>query len=523
MKSRIFHNFRTGRLLRSAMWTMAADDPQQFLSKVYQRLLQSPLRLFVRRLPAPRTTFTTPQRLFAEGHLSELAAYSHPDNTAKYRKLNRADKHRVARAQERLDMLTREVPTVAASAPTGIVGSTGARKPTRVLFYLTNSLPHTQSGYTYRSHSTLAALQSTGVGVSAMTRLAYPLVVGKWAIRSRETVEGITYARQLPANYPSTLQERHALAVNLLVEEAKRTEASIFHTTTDYNNALVVADAAARLDLPWVYEVRGELESTWLSRHSQDKQEELVHSDFYRLSRAQETTCMQSASAVVALSEVSRQLLIERGVPEAKITVVPNAVDDTDISRDFNRDSIRQELGLPDATIVGSVTSVVGYEGLDTLLEAAASVPDLYVLIVGDGQARSELEKLARQLEIDDRVIFAGRQPNATIWKWYAALDAFIVPRKDTTVCRRVTPIKTLLAQGLGIPIIASDLPALREITGDVATYVPPENPSVLAGALRNLQSMPPADTSRGIDWASEHTWKANARRYSKLYDLLLS
>ena len=171
-----------------------------------------------------------------------------------------------------------------------------------------------------------------------------------------------------------------------------------------------------------------------------------------------------------ALSEISKKQLVERGVLAEKIHVIPNAVDEEFIGREFERSAIRRELGLPDIPLVGSVTAVVDYEGLDTLIESLQHLPiKAKVLIVGEGTARPELEALASSLGMRDRVIFTGRKPQDEIWKWYAALDLFAVPRKDTQVCRTVTPIKPLMAQSLGVPVVASDLPALREVTGGFA------------------------------------------------------
>lgn len=67
---------------------------------------------------------------------------------------------------------------------------------------------------------------------------------------------------------------------------------------------------------------------------------------------------------------------------------------------------------------------------------------------------------------------------------WYSALDVFVVPRKDLPVTRTVTPMKTLQAQAFGIPVVSSDLPALREVTRGAGFYVSPENPSELAKGI---------------------------------------
>ncbi|TFI17767.1 glycosyltransferase WbuB, partial [Micrococcus endophyticus] len=74
-----------------------------------------------------------------------------------------------------------------------------APEPGRVLHVLTNSLPHTGSGYAQRSHSILASLRAEGFDVAAVTRPGYPVQIGvPWAA-GRDTVDGIDYHRLLPA------------------------------------------------------------------------------------------------------------------------------------------------------------------------------------------------------------------------------------------------------------------------------------------------------------------------------------
>ena len=167
---------------------------------------------------------------------------------------------------------------------------------------------------------------------------------------------------------------------------------------------------------------------------------------------------------------------------------------------------------------MGSVTSVVDYEGLDVLIESMLELPDNYVaLIVGDGTARPGLEQLAESLGVADRVLFVGRQPSADIAKWYAVLDVFVVPRHDTLVCRTVTPMKALSAQALGVPVVASDLPALREVTGGVETYVPPGDAVALAAAILGVKG-----TDAGKEWAATRTWSMAAASFQRIYESLL-
>ena len=471
--------------LVTAVFGLIREDPREFAYKVSERIRLSKLPLNPKLKPS---TANIQRRLVKQGKLTEAVNYS--------------GKHRSAflakRTQEVIEQLKAPI---AEGIP--ITGTPDGRNP-RVLFYLNNSLPHTHSGYTERTHNLLTALRDRGVELHAVTRLGYPVLVGKLPRHAIETIDGIPYERLMPNQYPLSLAKRDAETVDQLVSVAKRFKPDILHTTTDYHNAIIVSRAAEILGIPWIYEVRGELESTWLSRFPEEEQPEASQSEFYQLAHAQEAQAIGKASAVVSLSEVSKKAMIDCGVDGAKIHVVPNAVDETLIGKEYDQEAIRDELGLPHTTIIGSVTSVVGYEGLDDLIRATALLPDVTCLIVGDGAARPELEQLVADLHLTDRVIFAGRQPSATIWKWYAALDVFVVPRKDTAVTRIVTPIKALIAQALGKPVVASDLPALREVTGNLATYCPPEDHRAIAASVRD--SIHGAHVA-SLDWARSRTW----------------
>lgn len=399
-----------------------------------------------------------------------------------------------------------------------------SRNEKNVLFYLTNSKPFTQSGYTERSHFVLKSLQEHGVDVCAVTRLGYPVVIGEFPIKSRLTIDGIGYRQMLPTMFPRTKAQQIELAVTMLVEEAREFDADILHTTTDFKNAIIVSRAAHELGIPWIYETRGELQKTWLSKRNPGSQTIAKESEYYIAAETKELEAMQAASAVIQLSEVSKTNAVNQGVEENKIRIVPNAVSSSELGREFNKDDIRQELGLSEnKVIVGSITSVVQYEGLDDLIRAIELLPDVHCIIVGEGEAKLRLEALVDELSLGKRVQFVDKQPATTIWKWYAALDIFVIPRKNQEVCRTVTPIKTLMAQANGVPVVASELPALREVTGNNAVYFRPEHPQELAGAIRGVLDLEPTKsktlTDSAREWVRARTWDSNAEKLMELYN----
>ncbi|WP_052441908.1 glycosyltransferase family 4 protein [Corynebacterium glutamicum] len=497
-------SLRNIRLLASIIYQMMREDPEVFIVKLAERLRQvgiPGLKKSIRSVPR-----IEPERIADYGELSVALS------------MVSADPHRFGWKGKRLaDRLTQQIQVLNIRSPV----STQHQRPNvgaSILYLLTNSFPYTNSGYTQRSHQALLTMKAAGIPVFAVTRLAYPLDIGKMPQKSIESVDSIRYHRLLPNRYPKTTKERYERSVTMLTNLAKDKGAAAIHTTTNYLNAIVASRVARNLQIPWIYEVRGEFEKTWLASLPLEAQEQAKISEYYDLIQQQEIQYAIAADAVVVLSEIAKDQLIDRGVSPDKISVIPNAVDPNLLELDFDKEDIRRELGLPTSkTLVGSVSSIVEYEGFDVLIHALQELPEeCTMVLVGEGTARPGLEMLVKSEGLEDRVIFTGRKPSETIWKWYAALDVFVVPRHDIPVCRTVTPIKALTAQALGIPVVASDLPALREITGGVASYVCADDPSQLAQGI-----MCASDGSEGREWAARRSWISMEKAYIQLYRTL--
>lgn len=117
---------------------------------------------------------------------------------------------------------------------TGGPGATSPSPAPRVLHVLTNSLPHTTSGYSLRSHRILCALRDRGVESVAMTRTGYPVMVGvPWA-RDVDVVEGIEYRRVLPNRLGPTQEHRLLHQVAEVVRAAEELRPDVIHSTTNY-------------------------------------------------------------------------------------------------------------------------------------------------------------------------------------------------------------------------------------------------------------------------------------------------
>ena len=411
--------------------------------------------------------------------------------------------------------------------------SAGDTSRPSALHVLTNSLPHTRSGYAYRSHAILTTLQDSGHRVAAVTRPSYPVTIGRVSSGPVENVDGIDYLRQIPLRPLPTPTARLSEQASWIAAQAQDRGAQILHTTTHYVNGLATRSAAHAVGLPWVYEVRGVLEETWASAGGTPAESAARRaSQRFELMRTKEVEVATGADAVITLGETMREHLIAGGVPAETITIIPNSVSEAVVNADVSRipAQVRAGLGLPEVGIwVGTAASIVGYEGLgdlvDSVILARAQGTDLRLLIAGDGIALPELRERAAVL--GENAVFTGRVSQAEAIEYQLGLDVIVVPRKNEEVCQLVTPIKPIEALGLGRPVIISDLPALNELVPESAGLrVAPGDPNSLAEALSELACNDSARTRFGKN-GREHVlatrrWKDIGQRYGQVYSQLM-
>ncbi|MCU1537990.1 MAG: glycosyl transferase group 1 [Humibacillus sp.] len=413
-----------------------------------------------------------------------------------------------------------------------------------VLHVVTNALPDVQAGYTIRTHGILRAQAAAGRPVAAVTPPGYPVAQGRLAAGETATLDGIRYLRSLPPRVtadPAAPDRALVAHVESVVQRAVELRAEVLHAHSNHVNAQAALIAGRRLDVPVVYEVRGLLEETWRARGGDPT------SEFYRWTRATETRCLELASAVVTLSRPLREEIVARGIDPSRVHVVPNGVDDDLLTTRPDGDALRRRLGIdPDAVVIGTVSTLNRYEGIDLLVASAAVLDDprLVVLVVGDGPELHTLQQAADRLRADvvrTRVVLTARLSRTDALAAQAGIDVFCVPRRDTRVTRLVAPLKPVEAMALGRPVVASDLPPLSELLGLAPTdtgpsthtgpfagpaprgvLVAPGNLAALAAALGALADEPARRVALGeagrAHVRAHRTWGAAAQTYAGIY-----
>ena len=388
----------------------------------------------------------------------------------------------------------------------------------RVLHLVTNALPETVAGYTVRTQGIAGAQRAAGHDVHVLSRLGFPVNQGGLEARAQETVDGVAYHRLLPVRLPLRADAAMRADVARSARLVRRLQPTVLHAHSNHVNGQVGLALRSQFGIPLVYEVRGLLEETWLSRTGGSPD-----SDFYRLTRDAETRVMRAADAVVTLSESMREQLLARGVPASRIHVVPNCVD----AAWWEAPGADPDRTGPFTVGIGSTLNA--YEGVDVLIDAVALLrergTDVRLVVLGSGPAAADLADLAVRRGLGDAATFTGRVTRSELMEAYRGLDVFCLPRRDLPVTRLVPPLKPVEAMAMGLPVVASDLPPLRELLvgggEDRGLLVRPDDPEALATAVSTLTD---AALRRrlgyaGRQWVREtRSWAAAATTYDEIY-----
>ncbi len=202
--------------------------------------------------------------------------------------------------------------------------------------------------------------------------------------------------------------------------------------------------------------------------------------------------CLSLADRVVVLSAWSKErLIIRERVPAEKIHVLVSG-SDCKLFRPLPRLQCCQKTRIdPNCRYIGFVGTFLSHQGIETLIEAAPNVVKAdnaaKFLLVGDGPMRSAWEKLAERFGMKERFIFTGHVPYAQVPFYLGTMEICVAPfRKGSN---QASPVKLFDYMACGKPIVASDLPAVREVIGDsgCAVLVPADRAEALSKAIIEL------------------------------------
>lgn len=201
--------------------------------------------------------------------------------------------------------------------------------------------------------------------------------------------------------------------------------------------------------------------------------------------------CSLFAHRILANSAAVAELLArEEGVPRKKIVEIPNFLEENAfaVADEARRVAQRRTWGVPDrAFAVGIVARLSPVKNHGLLLRAMAQLDERFHLVsIGDGPSRPELEELARQLQIESRVHFAGEvTPDRNL---HESFDVSVL-------CSLSEGFPNALIEAMGAcrPVVATPVGGVIDVVKDGVTgmLVPADDPAPLANALRKLEADP--------------------------------
>ncbi|MBM7504791.1 glycosyltransferase family 4 protein [Agromyces aurantiacus] len=226
----------------------------------------------------------------------------------------------------------------------------------------------------------------------------------------------------------------------------------------------------------------------------------------YHLAWWPQRMLLNRADAVVTVSETSAGLIRTHRLTRRPLTVVHNAAD---------------ELGTPElprtrptAKHLVYMGSFMSYKGVDTLVRAAALLPDheLHLMSRISDEERRRLTRLAPEA----RLVFHDGATDAEYAELLAGATALVTASKAEGF-----GIPLVEAMRFGTPVVVTDIPIFREIGGDAAVYFPADDADAAARAIASLDE--PGEWERrsaaSADLVGRFTWSASAER---LLELLL-
>lgn len=212
----------------------------------------------------------------------------------------------------------------------------------------------------------------------------------------------------------------------------------------------------------------------------------------------------ERAQGLLAVSESLKRDMIAVGMPGERIKVHYTGVDMDVFSPDL-RGTARHRRGI-DGPLVACVGALMKRKGQGLLIEAVSTLPDVQLVLIGDGPDRAELEAQVARARLRKRVHFTGSIPHAEIAQWLAAADCMALPSASEGLANAW--VESLAS---GTPVVTCDVGGAREVITDAEAgrLVPPTEKGFAEGIAAILADPPSRFKVR--ERARRFTWEANA------------
>jgi glycosyltransferase involved in cell wall biosynthesis len=222
------------------------------------------------------------------------------------------------------------------------------------------------------------------------------------------------------------------------------------------------------------------------------------------------------ARSVVVVTRYYENELRDKGI--TNIFYAPDAVTISDFDIAISKADARKELGLPlDKKLAIYTGHLYVWKGVDVLAQAAQSLQE-DTIIVFVGGSPEDITPFRKNYAVDSRISILGQHPYKEIPLYLKAADVLVLPNtaKESVSRWYTSPIKLFEYMASGRPIVASDLPSIRDVLDETnAVLVPPDEPEALAQAITDLcndAARADAIATMAYKDVAQYTWKKRAQ-----------
>ncbi|HFD10933.1 MAG TPA: glycosyltransferase family 4 protein [Crenotrichaceae bacterium] len=237
----------------------------------------------------------------------------------------------------------------------------------------------------------------------------------------------------------------------------------------------------------------------------------------YRLPRSMIIWAARQAAAIITVSQSLKERLMNLGISEQKITVLPNGVD-RQLFQPGNRLSLREQHQFTRPTLL-YVGNLIPLKGVDIILHALADLPEFDCIVIGDGSEKNRLEKLATSLQVSNRVHFINTLSQSELVDYYTMADILLLPSSREGYANVL-----LEALSCGTPVIATAVGGNPDIitSASAGLLIDERSPDSLKTAIKKLYSNMPA-IHNVTNYAQRFSWFPTIEQQINLYQSTIS
>ena len=185
-------------------------------------------------------------------------------------------------------------------------------------------------------------------------------------------------------------------------------------------------------------------------------------------------------------------------------------------------------MGLDQTFVIGYVGRILRMKGLNTLIEAIARLEmNCKILLVGRGEFRPELEKLADQLAMSERIMWIDGVPPEDVPRYINCMDALVLPSRTTPDWVEFFGRVLVEAMACQVPVIGSDSGEIPNVIGNAGLTFPEGKADLLADQIQMIAqdlALRLDLIQLGLERVKEFSWETIAQRTLEVYqDLVLA